>query len=248
MDDWEEFHRSGEAPWYSAAVEREMVVLAGTVTAVSDRLAQKFAHLRSDITIVRNGYDPAALGCRQFAAARTPPERPKVVGYFGHLSDAWFDWEAVWEAARKLPDVEFELIGYGLSDRSRARLGDFANIRFVGLVAQNDLARYARKWWAGMIPFRPSALSAAVDPLKVYEYLHFGLPTVVTGVSGIAGYPLVQFAADRSAFVSALDQVQSRPSEQSLSEVAEFLKACVWEERLAKLNSLIGLSAEPASL
>jgi glycosyltransferase involved in cell wall biosynthesis len=248
MDDWEEFHRAGEAPWYSESVERELLMLSGTVTAVSGRLADKFARLRSDIAVVPNGYDPAALGCRQFVAARAPLERPKVIGYFGHLSDAWFDWETVWEAARKLPDVEFELIGYGLSDRSRARLGDFANIRFAGFVAQNDLHRYARKWWAGMIPFRPSALSAAVDPLKIYEYLHFGLPTVVTGVTGIAGYPLVQFAEGRGGFVSALDQLQARPDERSLSEVAEFLKACVWEERLSKLTSLIGQPAGPASL
>jgi glycosyltransferase involved in cell wall biosynthesis len=248
MDDWEEFQRVGEAPWYSASVEREMVVLSDTVTAVSDQLAQKFARFRSDIVVVRNGYDPAALGCRQFVAARSPLERPKVVGYFGHLSDAWFDWETVLQTARKLPDVEFELIGYGLSDRSRARLGDFRNIRFAGLVAQNDLHRYARKWWAGMIPFRPSALSAAVDPLKIYEYLHFGLPTVVTGVSGIAAYPLVRFAKDPGGFLSALDQVQDRPGEPILSEVADFLRTCVWEQRLAKLNSLLGQPAGLASL
>jgi glycosyltransferase involved in cell wall biosynthesis len=248
MDDWEEFHRAGEAPWYAASVEREMVVLSDTVTAVSDRLAQKFARLRSDIVVVRNGYDPAALDCRQFVAARSTLERPKVVGYFGHLSDAWFDWETLWQAARKLPDVEFELIGYGLSDRSRARLSEFRNIRFVGLVSQNDLHRYARKWWAGMIPFRPSVLSAAVDPLKIYEYLHFGLPTVVTGISGIAGYPLVHFATDPSGFLSALDQVQDRPGEKILSEVADFLKTCVWEARLAKLDNLISQPAGLASL
>lgn len=246
MDDWEEFHRGGEAPWYSAAVEQEMVILSDTVTAVSDRLAEKFGHLRSDIAVVRNGYTPSALGCPQFIAARTPREHPKVIGYFGHLSDAWFDWEAVIGAAQKLPDVVFELIGYGLSDRSRARLSDFANIRFAGLVAQSDLHRYARKWWGGMIPFQASALSAAVDPLKIYEYLHLGLPTVVTGIPGIASYPLVHFASDPGSFLSAVDQLPGRPpDEQSLSEVAEFLKSCVWEERLARLNSVI---SEPAGL
>src|SRR6185369_484478 len=142
--------------------------------------------------------------------------------------------------ARKMPEVEFELIGYGLSDRSRARLGDFPNIRMEGLVAQNDLHRHARKWWAAMIPFRPSALSAAVDPLKIYEYLHFGLPTIVTGVSVIAGYPLVEWAADRAGFLAALGRVQARPGEDTLAAVSQFLKTCVWEERLAKLNSLIG--------
>ena len=243
MDDWEEFHRLGEASWYSSAIEREMVMLSDTVSAISAPLAAKFARLRRDIAEVRNGYDPIALGGRQFAAARAPLEHPKTVGYFGHLSDAWFDWEALYEAAKKLPDVQWELLGYGLSDRSRARLAGFANIRFSGLVAQSDLHRYAQKWWAGMIPFRPCALSAAVDPLKVYEYLHFGLPVVVTGVSGIAEYPLVDFAADRNAFVSAVDRVQERPDESSLAKADEFLKASTWG---ARLDQLLSLAAEPA--
>jgi glycosyltransferase involved in cell wall biosynthesis len=247
MDDWEEFHRGGEAHWYSAEVERDMVVLADTVSAVSDKLAQKFRRLRPDVAVVRNGYQPSALACEQFIAAHAPLERPKVVGYFGHFSDAWFDWDTLFYAARKRPELQFELIGYGLSERARVRLNGFPNIRFEGLVPQNNLHRYAQKWWAGMIPFRPSAVSIAVDPLKIYEYLHFGLSTVVTGISGIADYPMVHYAEDRESFVLALDQLPDRPSEQSLSEVAEFLKACVWEERLAKLNSMMSQPAGSAS-
>jgi len=242
MDDWEEFHRAGEAPWYAAPLEQELVTISDTASAVSSRLTAKFAGLRSGIVEVRNGYDPAALGCRQFAAARAPLERPKTVGYFGHLSDGWFDWEAVLEAARKLSDVEFELIGYGLSDRSRARLAGLANVRFPGLVAQSDLHRYARKWWAGIIPFRSSDLSAAADPLKIYEYLHLGLPAVVTGVSGIADYPLVHYAADRTGFISAIERIEDRPPDPSLAEAAEFLKGCTWEARLAKLESLLTIA------
>jgi glycosyltransferase involved in cell wall biosynthesis len=245
MDDWEGFHTGGEAPWFSAAVEREIVILADTVSAVSDKLVQKFDHLRSDIAVVRNGYQPAALGCDQFIAARAPLERPKVVGYFGHFSDAWFDWDTVIYAAQKLPEVEFEMIGWAVSEPTRMRLNAVPNIRLVGIVPQKELHRYARKWWAGMIPFQATEVSAAVDPLKIYEYLHLGLPTVVTGIPGIADYPLVQFAGDRESFIAALTRIVDRPDEQRLSEVAEFLKSCVWEERFARLNSML---VEPAGL
>jgi hypothetical protein len=225
-----------------------MVVLADSVTAVSDKLAQKFDHLRSDIAVVRNGYQPAALASEQFVAARTPLEGPKVVGYFGHFSDAWFDWDTVIYAAQKLPEVEFELIGWAVSEPTRKRLNEVPNIRLVGIVPQKDLHRYARKWWAAMIPFRPSAVSAAVDPLKIYEYLHLGLNTVVTGISGIADYPLVQFADNAEGFVAAFKKLPDRPDEKSLIEVAEFLKACVWEERFGKLDSMIRETAGLAFL
>jgi hypothetical protein len=245
MDDWEEFHRADEADWYSVSVERQLVRLSDTVSAVSDKLVHKFDLLRSDIAVVRNGYQPSALACEQFIAAHTPIEHPKVVGYFGHFSDGWFDWDTVFYAAQKRPEIQFELIGWGLSERARVRMRDFPNVRFEGLVPQNNLHRYAGKWWAGMIPFQPSTLSAAVDPLKIYEYLYLGLSTVVTGISGIADYPLVHYAGDRESFVSALDQLPDRPDEQSLSATAEFLKTCVWEERLTRLNSMM---SEPASV
>jgi hypothetical protein len=245
MDDWEEFHRADEAEWYAVSVERQLVRLSDTVSAVSDKLVQKFDLLRSDIAVVRNGYQPSALACEQFIAAHTPLERPKVVGYFGHFSDGWFDWDTVFYAAQKRPEIQFELIGWGLTERARVRMRDFPNVRFEGLVPQNNLHRYARKWWAGMIPFQPSTLSAAVDPLKIYEYLYLGLNSLVTGISGIANYPLVHYAGDREAFVSALDNLPDRPDEQSLSAAAEFLKTCVWEERLTKLNSMM---SEPAGV
>jgi hypothetical protein len=86
-----------------------------------------------------------------------------------------------------------------------------------------------------------------VDPLKVYEYLHFGLGTVVTGIPGIAGYPMVCYAGNRESFVTALDKLEERPDERSLSAAAEFLKTCTWEARLAKLDSLISQPAERVS-
>jgi glycosyltransferase involved in cell wall biosynthesis len=245
MDDWEGFHRGGEAPWFSADVEQEIATLADTVSAVSEKLVRKFDHVRSDIALVRNGYLPAAMGCDQFIAARTPLESPKTVGYFGHFSDAWFDWDAVIYAAQTLPDVKFELIGWAVSEPTLLRLKGVPNIHLVGIVPQKELHRYARKWWVGIIPFQATEVSAAVDPLKIYEYLHLGLPSVVTGIGGIAGFPLVQFAEGRDSFVAALQQVTGRPDEERLLEVAEFLKECVWEERFAKLNAMI---AEPAGL
>jgi len=248
MDDWEGFHKGGEAPWFSAPVEHEMVILADTVTAVSDRLAEKFSHLRTDIAVVRNGYQPAALASEQFVAAHAPLSEKKTIGYFGHFSDAWFDWDTVLYAAGKRPDVEFELIGWGISEPTRMRIEKLPNIKPIGIVPQAELHKYARNWWGGMIPFQPTDVSAAVDPLKVYEYLHLGLPSIVTGISGIAKYPLVDYAENRDRFVDAIDRITSRPNAQLLAEVERFLKDCTWDERFAKLKAMLEAPAGLAFL
>jgi glycosyltransferase involved in cell wall biosynthesis len=155
------------------------------------------------------------------------------------LSDAWFDWDTLFDAAGKLKNVDFELIGYGISERSLARLAQFSNIRFAGLVPQGDLHIYAQKWWAGIIPFQPSTLSAAVDPLKVYEYLHLGLPVVTTGIPGIGSYPMVRFARDSSSFASALEEIQERPGAELLAQTETFLRSCTWDERLGQLSNIM---------
>src|SRR5581483_4798183 len=69
MDDWEEFYRADQAEWYALAVERELVTGSHTVSAVSDKLVEKFQDMRSDIAVVRNGYQPSALACEPFIAA-----------------------------------------------------------------------------------------------------------------------------------------------------------------------------------
>jgi glycosyltransferase involved in cell wall biosynthesis len=237
--DWEEFHRGGEAPWHVPSVEHELIQSADTITAVTNTLARKFARLRSDIHLLRNGYHPAALATEQFIAARARLTEPKTVGYFGHLSDAWFDWDAVLEAAAALKDVQFELIGYSLSESSRVRMERHPNVRFLGLIPQCDLHEHVRRWWAAMIPFQASALSAAVDPLKVYEYLHFGLPVLAKGIPEVADYPLLQVLPDNASLISAIRSIKDRPDEQRLVELAAFLKTCTWEERLRLLDRLI---------
>ena len=35
-----------------------------------------------------------------------------IVGYFGHLTDSWFDWDSMIKIAESRPDYIFEIIGH----------------------------------------------------------------------------------------------------------------------------------------
>lgn len=206
MDDWQQFHAVGQAPWYSMGHEREAVMVADVVAAVSPPLLRKFAALRSDLRVVGNGYTPEILGLdNRFCATRARENRegPFRIGYFGHLTDAWFDWPVVLEAARTLEECRFEIIGYGEPAWVRDAAMQLPNVELVGKVVPAELWKHAQSWHVALAPFKPGPLAEAIDPIKVYEYIYFGLPTVCTGIPHLADLPGVTVANDMVEFIDA---------------------------------------------
>lgn len=238
LDDWAEFKLVGQAPWYTEALEHQAVLEADLVTAVSPPLADKFASLRSDIVVVRNGFNPATIGegSRNVAGSVATPTHRLVAGYFGHLTDAWFDWELVLACARSNSDVLFELIGYGAPDHILDEARRFPNISLVQATHPSKLRNFVCRWNVGLIPFKPGPLAHAVDPIKIYEYLYMGLPVVVTGISHLASYPGTIVLEERSsaAFGAAIRAHAAKAKDKAAEQdLFEFLLGSTWEARFS---------------
>ena len=235
MDEWEEFAASGQAPWYTPAAEARFVLMADSASGVSPALARKFAGLRGDIAVVGNGYTASLLGEQARGIARRDGATA-VVGYFGHLTDAWLDWRLLLEMARSHPGVRFEVIGYGEPEWVRTEVAGTDNIALLGKVHPSRLHEHVRRWSLGLIPFRPGRLAEAVDPIKVYEYLYFGLPVLCTGIPHLADYPGVTFAPAGEA-VRALGQCL-RAGAPDAAAVDAFLRDCDWAARFRQIRAM----------
>lgn len=238
LDEWEAFHGVGQAPWYSLAHECEAVLVSDVVAAVSPPLVAKFGHLRSDLQVIGNGYMPSTLGIdHKFVAARSS-EKGAVprFGYFGHLTDAWFDWSTVLGAARILTDCQFEIIGYGEPDWVREAAEKLPNLTLVGKIPPSGLWAYARHWHAGLAPFRPGPLALAIDPIKVYEYIYLGLPTVCTGIPHLAMLPGVAVVEGIDEFVAACRAKAA--TEPDYDAMDRCLEDTTWEARFDALLTL----------
>jgi glycosyltransferase involved in cell wall biosynthesis len=235
LDEWEEFSKVGQAPWFDGAAEREIVLAADVVVSVSSPLATKFGDLRGDIHIIGNGFRPDILGldharCASAARRSTDPMR---IGYFGHLTDSWFDWGMILAAARAMPEAEFELIGYGEPEWVRRAVDDAPNVMLLGKVPPARLWEYAQHWHAAVVPFVPGPLAAAVDPIKIYEYLYFGLPAVCTGIPHLAELPAVRVAEGTSDFVEACRELAR--SKLNYEEIESRLARATWNARFDAL-------------
>ena len=228
-DDWEEFEKVGMAKWYDPGFEEFLVREADVVSAVSEPLARKLRAMgdREDIGVVANGLDPKFPQPR-----RRAPESPPVVGYFGHLTPKWFDWDLLVQAARAHPDWVFELAGH--QHPEDVSLPE--NVRLLGLLGHSELAELSARWSFAVIPFKVSALAEAVDPIKAYEYLHLGLPVLSSYMPQMRDYPSTVIAESRHDFLALLPTMPTRGLDPAV--VVPWLRANTWESRVESYDQL----------
>lgn len=226
-DDWSEFAKVGAAKWYQEKVEKFVVNNCDLSCCVSRPLVKKMQRFSTsrEVRLLPNAYDPNFLSPDY---ERRPSEKVKI-GYFGHLTDRWFDWDSLVWIARQRPRYHFDIIGHGAPEP----LDLPPNIQMHGPMKHPEICAMASEWRVGIIPFRPSRLADGVDPIKIYEYFGLGLPVVSFRMPQIADYPYTQTVETREEFVQALDQAaETTPSAGVLER---FLDRNTWEGRARQL-------------
>ncbi len=199
MDDFPEFY-SGLSRWFSRKVEERIAESVHTILVTSEGLRRKFARRGYNVELLRNGFDaewtaelqgapPPAPVCGDGGSGREESRHAEpqgvapdpVFGYVGTLG-AWFDWELVRRMALQLPEVRFDLIGPVRSSVPPLP----RNVGLRGECGHGDVPSKLRGFTAGLIPFKVNTLTAAVDPLKYYEYRACGLPVVSSAFGDMA--------------------------------------------------------------
>lgn len=239
MDDWEQFFYAKQAPWYLKEAEESIIINADMVFAVSDVLTNKFSFLRKDIVTVGNGFYAELLGKGNINISLNKQSDSNCIklGYFGHLTESWFDWEII-EKMLEQKNIQIEIIGYGASEETLENFKKFSNFNYVGTVEPNQLYKYVQNWDIGLIPFKETLLSLAVDPIKVYEYIYFGLKVIVTGMPHLKEYPYVYIYEDKanhSINDFICDVFQKQISEEVNEKRMDFLSNTNWESRFERM-------------
>jgi len=241
MDDWESFYEVGQAPWYIKSVEEAFVINANKVSAVSGPLVDKFSHLRREIALIGNGHFPELLGELVDSASNkvmNGRDSKVIVGYFGHLTESWFDWDLLFSLIKMKENINIEIIGYGESEATRNKIAKTHRIKHIGKISPCALRNYVSNWDVAIIPFKKSKLSQAVDPIKIYEYLYFNLPTAATGIPHLKDYPHV-IVTDNQAevFYHAIMELYKQKLSKEIDSraITDFLYDKTWDKRFEKL-------------
>ncbi|MGA7706076.1 MAG: glycosyltransferase, partial [Solirubrobacteraceae bacterium] len=120
-------------------------------------------------------------------AARPIADRDRpVLVYVGTL-DERLDVDWLRATARALPHAQIELVGPLVAESHLAPLRDEPNVSIEAPLERAGLAALIRKADVGLIPHRRTALTEAMSPLKLYEYLAGGLPVAATDLAPMRG-------------------------------------------------------------
>ena len=244
-DEWEEFAAVGSGGWYDEAFERYATQQAAKVFCVSPSLQAKmrrFTTKPEKVLVSPNATTDEFLAgsapIRQRSMrrhAKAPSATPRI-GYFGHLTEQWFDWGALLNAAASQPGAVFEIIGFDMPDIPLP-----ANMHYLGSKRHDEIMDLAQHWDVGLIPFKPGRLSRAVDPIKVYEYLALGIKVVSTPMGSLDSFPLT-FCYEEFGLPEALAKaIAHRPSRNEWRAVDRILDRASWRHRLTDLLQACGV-------
>ena len=190
---------------------------AEAVVVCSPTLAARLEPPRP-VTVVPNAVDVEHFRRSQPRPADLP-EGPVAV-YVGSLHEARVDVGLVDELARSLPEVSVVLVGPdSLEGRSRAMLAAHSNVSFLGARPYALVPAYLQHANVIVVPHAVNAFTESLDPIKAYECLASGTPTVATPVAGFRELAPAVHVVDARGFCAAVKSTLStgRPAKPDLN-------------------------------
>ncbi len=163
-----------------------------------------------------------------------------VIGYFGSIEHR-FDFGLVYHAALAHPEWSFVLAGPVFADDLHG-LDKLGNVHFIGRVPYSGMPSVIKGFDVAIIPFRRDEGSAAVFPLKLFEYLGAGKPVVATDFNpDLEEYTegMVSYCADAESFEDAISREMENDSPERIAERTRLAALHTWEKRVATISSLL---------
>jgi glycosyltransferase involved in cell wall biosynthesis len=218
------------------SAESALARRADVVLATSRELEKRMRRWNPRTVLVPNAADYDHFA-RPVAPGDAPPElralpRP-IVGYVGEVA-GWFDTSLVRALARRQPTWSIVLVGPATGEARHALAAP--NVHFLGRRPYSELPRYLAGFDCCLIPFSASPLTAAVNPIKLYEYLAAGKPVVSTPLPSVLPFEGDVLVAAGPRFLEAVEEAVAGARDRAAAESRRRrARAHTWDERVARI-------------
>lgn len=212
---------------------------ADVVLAVSENLVKKLKGGHAEVFHVPNGIDDQIFHHSDYEIPDDLAALPRpMIGYIGKMQRR-FDVGFMVKVAGLMPEASFVLVGPVFEPDHFEPLKKMKNVHFLGWKHQSLMPGYISHFDVCMMPHVDDPLTSAMNPLKLYEYLAIGKPTVCTGVQGLEQFKgLVEVAYSPQSFVDRVRVMLSESADKKLNR-EEFAKGQSWRHRIDHIMEIL---------
>lgn len=135
-------------------------------------------------------------------------KKKPIIGFYGALAP-WIDFDLLNKVAKNHPEWEFVYLGVDYNGAA-ADLEVISNVHNLGAKNYEQLPKYAKYFNVAIIPFKRGEIAKATSPVKLFEYMAGGLPTVCTrDLEECKGYEFVYMSKDDKEFEENLGKAMN---------------------------------------
>lgn len=134
----------------------------------------------------------------------------KNIIFLGSPNQSWHGIDKIIKLSELLPSIQFHIVGI------EEGINPVSNVKYYGYLTQNDYLKILRKCDVaiGTLALHKKNMNEA-SPLKVREYLKYGIPVII-------GYQDSDFPDEKYNFILKLDNYESN-IEDNIDVISEFI-------------------------
>ncbi|WP_276606539.1 glycosyltransferase family protein [Ramlibacter rhizophilus] len=226
---------------------RRLLPQVDLLVGVSERVVNAYVEqggYRGPTLLAPNGCDATFFESAASCSPAAPGER--ICIYQGGVNKR-VDFALLLQLVRLMPDWEFRFCGQATTGlEGWEQLLREPNVRHLGALAPDALARAMCEATVGLIPFVQDRWIRNSLPLKAYEYVACGLPVVSIPIDALQGEPgLFRLADTAPAFADAVRAVApSRSDPAALRERAAAARCNSYDARFDAVTASLRAVAQ----
>ena len=193
--------------------ESALVAQADIVFTTAPKLAEIHSRLNRQTYYLPNVADFEHFSLARSPVTKIPGDLARIpeprIGFVGAISRYKLDFDLLRTLAQSHPEWSVVLIGeIGEGDpwTDVSSLSDLPNLHFLGPRPYSQLPAYLKGFSVGILPSAMNDYTAAMFPMKFFEYLAAGLPVVSVNLPALRDHAdVATLASTPQAFIRAID-------------------------------------------
>ncbi|MEJ7557797.1 MAG: glycosyltransferase [Pedobacter sp.] len=164
-----------------------------------------------------------------------------IVGYLGNI-ERRIDFDLLTKFAEDQTNTSLVLVGPVVEEYIPKGFRQLKNVYFIDRVPYEDMPSVVKGFDVAIIPFKKDEVSATIFPLKLFEYLGSGKPTVLTDFN----LDLMEFTGssvfyckDSLEFITAIKECIDNDTLQARDLRVAIAKDHTWEKVLLQFSTLL---------